>query len=82
MAHSPSLNNGQLQQNGFQTGLCCIFRWQPSDDFEDPHNVPLQLKRTLHAMKNQLQPAPHQDFLNCLHHNDIHRMQSVMLMFT
>ncbi|KAI4882990.1 hypothetical protein NFI96_015800 [Prochilodus magdalenae] len=45
--------------------------WQPSEDCKDHCNVPLQLKRALHAMKDQHQPAPHCDFLECLHHNHI-----------
>ncbi|XP_049331078.1 ubl carboxyl-terminal hydrolase 18 [Astyanax mexicanus] len=47
-------------------------RWLPPDDFRDHCNVPLELKSVLYAMRDQLQPAPHRDFLNCLHHNSIH----------
>ncbi|XP_072528791.1 ubl carboxyl-terminal hydrolase 18 isoform X2 [Salminus brasiliensis] len=66
--------NALLQSLSATTELLNLLnRWLPPDDFEDHHNVPLELKRVLHAMRDQLQPAPHRDFLDCLHHNYVHR---------
>ncbi|KAF5907919.1 ubl carboxyl-terminal hydrolase 18-like isoform X1, partial [Clarias magur] len=48
-------------------------RWQPSEESHD-HNVPLELKRALEAMKDKTQRHPHQDFLDCLHYNDVCRL--------
>ncbi|XP_036433033.1 ubl carboxyl-terminal hydrolase 18 [Colossoma macropomum] len=66
--------NALLQSFSATTELFELLnRWQPSDESEDPHNVPLQLKRALHAMRDPQQPAPHHAFLDCLHHNYILR---------
>ncbi|KAM9467602.1 ubl carboxyl-terminal hydrolase 18 isoform 4-T5 [Clarias gariepinus] len=48
-------------------------RWQPSEESHD-HNVPLELKRALEAMKDNKQDRPHQDFLECLHYNKVCRL--------
>lgn len=52
-------------------------RWQPSGESE-AYNVPHELKRTLEAMRAQMHASPHRDFLECLHHNYICRMKSVI----
>lgn len=40
----------------------------------DGNNVPLQLKKVLKAMQEDLpQPAPHEGFLHCLDRNHIRR---------
>lgn len=45
-------------------------RWKAADVGEERHNVPLQLKKVLAAMKSDHpQPAPHRDFLQCLDRN-------------
>uniref|UniRef100_A0A668AWS5 Ubiquitin specific peptidase 18 n=1 Tax=Myripristis murdjan TaxID=586833 RepID=A0A668AWS5_9TELE len=50
-------------------------RWKPVDIQEANHNVPLQLQKALRAMQSdQIQPAPHHDFLHCLDRNRIRRM--------
>lgn len=49
-------------------------RWETAGVKEDDHNVPLQLKRVLAAMRSAVpQPAPHRDFLHCLDRNRIRR---------
>ncbi|KAL2102676.1 hypothetical protein ACEWY4_001844 [Coilia grayii] len=66
-----------LLQSLFATDelLALLDRWKPNGDWEDSNNVPLQLKRALYAMGGEarLQPAPHRNFLACLHRNSIHR---------
>ncbi|XP_070785026.1 ubl carboxyl-terminal hydrolase 18 isoform X2 [Enoplosus armatus] len=45
-------------------------KWEAADVKADSHNVPLQLKKVLAAMRSDLpQPAPHHDFLHCLDRN-------------
>lgn len=47
-------------------------KWEPAGRSAEGGNVPLQLKRVLAAMRSDsLQPAPHRDFLQCLHRNNI-----------
>ncbi|XP_070848317.1 ubl carboxyl-terminal hydrolase 18 [Chaetodon trifascialis] len=47
-------------------------RWETAGVQTDGHNVPLQLKRVLAAMRSDLpQPAPHHDFLHCLDRNRV-----------
>nr|XP_046235324.1 ubl carboxyl-terminal hydrolase 18 isoform X2 [Scatophagus argus] len=47
-------------------------KWETAGGREDDRNVPLQLKKVLAAMRNDLpQPAPHHSFLHCLDRNDI-----------
>lgn len=49
-------------------------RWETAGVTEDDHNVPLQLKRVLAAMKSAVpQPAPHRNFLHCLDRNRFRR---------
>ncbi|KAK2859068.1 hypothetical protein Q5P01_003688 [Channa striata] len=75
-----------LRLNNFHLS-CCVntllqtlsATWELADLLEkwevtglDSHNVPLQLKRVLSAMRSHLpQPAPHHDFLHCLDRNCI-----------
>ncbi|KAL7882943.1 hypothetical protein SRHO_G00006010 [Serrasalmus rhombeus] len=66
--------NALLQSFSATTELFDLLnRWQPSAESECPHNIPQQLKRALHAMRDPQQPAPHRDFLDCLHYNYILR---------
>ncbi|XP_026866908.2 ubl carboxyl-terminal hydrolase 18 [Electrophorus electricus] len=64
--------NAVLQSFSATTELLELLkRWQPSGRLEEKLNVPLQLKKALCAMREQLEPAPHRRFLDCLHHYQI-----------
>nr|XP_020472401.1 ubl carboxyl-terminal hydrolase 18 isoform X2 [Monopterus albus] len=47
-------------------------KWKTAGMSVDSHNIPLQLKRVLIAMRSDLpQPVPHRDFLHCLDRNRV-----------